>query len=244
MVVPHANSPRARLRYPGRPSQPYLDGGMPVQTDDLNRASHGVRRVHEHHRPRPVTRPGKGKNRSDPAAVYEGQLAEIDMDWVVPVKVRECERELRRREEVKLTRQAQTDERVDGRNLKNSRRQLRYPCFDSVRSKHDQQCTIKISCMSSPESNRWHFLTNHSQVLLCIEHSPDSRLRDIAEMVGVTERAAQRIVRDLVDAGYVRRERVGRRNRYVVNSHAPMRHPAQSEFEVGALLRLLRPERE
>jgi DNA-binding Lrp family transcriptional regulator len=98
--------------------------------------------------------------------------------------------------------------------------------------------------MSSPESHRWHFLTNHSQVLLCIEHNPDSRLRDIAEMVGVTERAAQRIVRDLVEAGYVRRERVGRRNRYVVNSHAPMRHPAQSEFEVGALLRVLRPERE
>jgi MarR family protein len=114
----------------------------------------------------------------------------------------------------------------------------------SLRSKHDQQSTIIMSCMSSPESNRWHFLTNHSQVLLCIEHNPDSRLRDIAEMVGVTERAAQRIVRDLVDAGYVSRERVGRRNRYAVNSHAPMRHPAQSEFEVGALLRLLRPERE
>jgi DNA-binding Lrp family transcriptional regulator len=95
--------------------------------------------------------------------------------------------------------------------------------------------------MSSPELHRWHFLTNHSQVLLCIEHNPDSRLRDIAEMVGVTERAAQRIVKDLVDAGYLRRERVGRRNRYVVNGHVPMRHPAQSEFEVGELLRLLRP---
>jgi DNA-binding Lrp family transcriptional regulator len=95
--------------------------------------------------------------------------------------------------------------------------------------------------MSSPESNRWHFLTNHSQVLLCIEHNPDARLRDIADLVGVTERAAQRIVKDLVDTGYVRRERVGRRNRYVVDPHAPMRHPAQSEFEVGELLRLLRP---
>jgi DNA-binding Lrp family transcriptional regulator len=95
--------------------------------------------------------------------------------------------------------------------------------------------------MSSPESNRWHFLTNHSQVLLCIEHNADARLRDIADLVGVTERAAQRIVKDLVDAGYVRRERVGRRNRYVVDPHAPMRHPAQSEFEVGELLRLLRP---
>ena len=101
MVVPHANSPGARLRYPGRISQPYLDGGMLVQTDDLNRASDGLRRVHEHHRPRPVARPSKGKDRSDPAAVYECQLAEIEMDWVVPVKVRQCERELRRREEVK-----------------------------------------------------------------------------------------------------------------------------------------------
>ena len=220
---------------------------MLVQTDDLNRASHGLRRIHEHHRPRPVARPDKGKDRSDPTAVYERQLAEIEMDRVGPVKVRECECEceLRRREEIELTRQAQTDERVDRSNLKNSGRQLPYPlCFDSVRSKHDQQSTIRMSCMSSPESSRWHFLTNHSQVLLCIEHNPDSRLRDIAEMVGVTERAAQRIVRDLVDAGYVRRERVGRRNRYAVDSHAPMRHPAQSEFEVGALLRLLRPTHE
>ena len=64
---------------------------------------------------------------------------------------------------------------------------------------------------------------------------------DVAEMVGVTERAAQRIVKDLAEAGYVKRERVGRRNRYVVNPHAPMRHPAQSEVEVGELLRLLRP---
>lgn len=96
-----------------------------------------------------------------------------------------------------------------------------------------------MSGMSSPESNRWHFLTNHSQVLLCIEHNPDARLRDIADLVGVTERAAQRIVKDLVDTGYVTRERVGRRNRYVVDPHAPMRHPAQSEFEVGELLRLL-----
>ena len=97
--------------------------------------------------------------------------------------------------------------------------------------------------MSSHESSRWHFLTNHSQVLLCIEHNPDTRLREIADLVGVTERAAQRIVKDLVDAGYVRRERVGRRNRYVVDPHAPMRHPAQSELEVGELLRLLQPQR-
>src|SRR6476660_10371789 len=184
------------------PSQPYLDGGMLVQTDDLNRASNSLRRVHEHHRPRPVARPGEGKDRSDPAAVYERQLAEIDMDRVVSVKVRECERELRRGEEVKLPRQTQTDERVHWTNLKNGRRQLPYPLASiQVRSKHDEQCTIRMSCMSSPESHRWHFLTNHSQVLLCIEHNPDSRLRDIAEMVGVTERAAQRIVKDLVDTG-------------------------------------------
>jgi DNA-binding MarR family transcriptional regulator len=94
--------------------------------------------------------------------------------------------------------------------------------------------------MSSPESNSWHFLTNHAQVLLCIQRNAETRLRDIAEMVGVTERAAQRIVKDLVDAGYVHRERIGRRNRYGINPHAPMRHPAQSEHEVGELLRLLR----
>lgn len=94
--------------------------------------------------------------------------------------------------------------------------------------------------MSSPENtNKWHFLTSHSQVLLCINRDPEARLRDIAAIVGITERAAHRVVSDLVEAGYVSRERVGRRNHYSVNADLPMRHPSQRDHEIGELLDLL-----
>ena len=77
-------------------------------------------------------------------------------------------------------------------------------------------------------------------MLLCIERDPDARLRDIAETVGITERAAQRIVSDLVDAGYVTREREGRRNRYALDRSMRMRHPSQFSHEIGELLDVLR----
>jgi DNA-binding MarR family transcriptional regulator len=96
--------------------------------------------------------------------------------------------------------------------------------------------------MSSPESNSWHFLTNHAQVLLCIQNDEEARMRDIADTVGVTERAAQRITNDLVASGYVTRERIGRRNRYRINPDARMRHPAQREHAIGDLLELLSSE--
>ena len=95
--------------------------------------------------------------------------------------------------------------------------------------------------MSSENAERpWRFLTNHTQVLLCIARDPDIRLRDVAEMVGITERASQRIVRDLVESEFVTRERVGRRSRYVVNSSRTMRHEAQADHEIGELLEALR----
>jgi predicted transcriptional regulator len=92
---------------------------------------------------------------------------------------------------------------------------------------------------SSNKDKTWRFLTNHTQVLLCIEREPDVRFRDIAEAVGITERAAQRIVADLIESGYVESERIGRRNHYRVNPNIAMRHPAQDGHEVGELLRLL-----
>ncbi len=100
--------------------------------------------------------------------------------------------------------------------------------------------------MSSPETNgrTWHFLTSHTQVLLAIQRDPDVRLRDVATTVGITERAAQRIVNDLVEARYVNRERVGRRNRYVVNPHTLMRHPSQVDHEIGELLAAFRSDPE
>jgi DNA-binding transcriptional ArsR family regulator len=88
----------------------------------------------------------------------------------------------------------------------------------------------------------WHFLSNHTQVLLCLQRDPNARFRDIAQRVGITERAAQRIVADLIETGYVESERVGRRNHYRINTDAAMRHPAQEGHEIGELLKLLRPE--
>jgi DNA-binding IclR family transcriptional regulator len=97
--------------------------------------------------------------------------------------------------------------------------------------------------MSSTSNDKtWRFLSNHTQVLLCIQRDPDLRYRDIAQMVGITERAAQRIVADLIESGYVESKRVGRRNHYRVNTDVAMRHPAQDGHDVGELLRLLRLE--
>lgn len=86
----------------------------------------------------------------------------------------------------------------------------------------------------------WTFLTNHAHVLLCIAAEPDVRLRDVAERVGITERAAQRIVADLVEEGYVTREKVGRRNKYKVKENLPMRHPLHRDHAVGDIVRVLR----
>ena len=97
--------------------------------------------------------------------------------------------------------------------------------------------------MSSPEQEKtWRFLSNHTQVLLCIQRDPDARFRDIAERVGITERAAQRIVADLITSGYVESERIGRRNHYRVNPDIAMRHPAQEGHDIGEVLRLLKLE--
>ena len=85
----------------------------------------------------------------------------------------------------------------------------------------------------------WTFLTNHAHVLLCIARDPGIRLVDIARHVGVTERAAQRIVADLVEAGYLSRSRDGRRNRYVVHADRPLRHPLAQTHEIGELLDVL-----
>jgi DNA-binding IclR family transcriptional regulator len=92
---------------------------------------------------------------------------------------------------------------------------------------------------STEEPKTWTFLTNHAQVLLCLAETPDIRLRDVAEHVGITERATQRILAELVEAGYVKVERVGRRNRYTVDRDHAMRHSAQLGYEIGALLEAL-----
>jgi DNA-binding transcriptional ArsR family regulator len=88
---------------------------------------------------------------------------------------------------------------------------------------------------------RWDFLTNHAHVLVCVAHDPGIRLRDIADAVGITERAAHRILSELVEEGYVLRERHGRRNRYEVKPELPLRHPLVQGREVGELIKVLAP---
>jgi DNA-binding MarR family transcriptional regulator len=98
--------------------------------------------------------------------------------------------------------------------------------------------------MSSAEAPKtWTFLTNHAQVLLCLAEAPDIRLRDVAERVGITERATQRILAELVEAGYVKTTRVGRRNSYTVDREHAMRHSAQLGYEIGTLLEALSEKR-
>src|SRR5918995_3748083 len=93
---------------------------------------------------------------------------------------------------------------------------------------------------ASPQAApHWDFLTNHAHVLVCMARDPGIRLRHIATAVGITERAAHRILSELVDEGYVVRERQGRRNRYQVKPELPLRHPLVQEREVGDLLEVL-----
>jgi hypothetical protein len=98
---------------------------------------------------------------------------------------------------------------------------------------------IKLGCVTREEPPRWSFLTNHAQVLLCIAHDPGIRLRDIGEAVGITERAAHRIVVELAAAGYISRRRDGRRNHYTIQSHLPLPDPLAREQKIGDLLAIL-----
>lgn len=93
--------------------------------------------------------------------------------------------------------------------------------------------------MSQDTSPSWSFLTNHARVLVCIAHDPGVRLREIGEAVGITERAAHRIVAELADAGYISRRRKGRRNHYRIRSHLPVPDPVAQEQKIGDLLTIL-----
>src|SRR5271155_3387019 len=86
---------------------------------------------------------------------------------------------------------------------------------------------------------RWAFLTNHAQVLVCIANEPGVRLRDISERVGITERAAHRIVAELADAGYITRKRTGRRNAYLIHTDLPLPDALARNQSVGDLLAIL-----
>lgn len=93
-------------------------------------------------------------------------------------------------------------------------------------------------------SGSWTFLTNHAHVLICLTADPHLRIRDLAARIGITERAVQRIISELEEAGYLTHEREGRRNVYRVRPNRPLRHPIESHQTIGVLLEALsRPSR-
>ena len=86
---------------------------------------------------------------------------------------------------------------------------------------------------------KWSFLTNHARALVCIAHDPGVRLRNIAAALGITERSAYGIVTDLVDAGYIVKDKDGRRNRYQIQGHLPLRESVGRERTIGEVLDVL-----
>jgi len=93
-------------------------------------------------------------------------------------------------------------------------------------------------CYHRLMETRWTFLTNHSHVLICLAREPELRLRDVAQRVGITERAVQRIVAELEEAGAITRERDGRRNRYAVHVEVKLRHPIEAHRTIADLIAL------
>ena len=98
---------------------------------------------------------------------------------------------------------------------------------------------LSTTSQATDTTHKWGFLTNHAQVLVCIARDPGIRLRDIGERVGITERAAHRIVAEIAAAGYITRERQGRRNHYTINAHLPLPDPNAGEQNIGELLEIL-----
>ncbi|MDH3224138.1 MAG: winged helix-turn-helix domain-containing protein [Gemmatimonadota bacterium] len=92
-------------------------------------------------------------------------------------------------------------------------------------------------------SSGWHFLTNHAHVLLCISDDHDATVRELAQRVGITERAVIRIVGELDEAGYLERTREGRRNHYTIQHHRPLRHHVEAHRTVGDLIEMYRFDR-
>lgn len=101
----------------------------------------------------------------------------------------------------------------------------------------------ELTIMATSKPPSWTFLTNHAQVLVCIAADPGIRLRELGDRVAITERAAHRIVAELADAGYIARERIGRRNHYTINTDFPLPDQVVRERKIGDLLAILAPER-
>ena len=93
----------------------------------------------------------------------------------------------------------------------------------------------------SHDAPHWNFFTNHAHVLICLSRNAAQPLREVALSVGITERAVQRIVTELEEAGYLERKRVGRQNQYVIHAEGNLRHPLESHRTIGDLLEVVVP---
>ena len=101
--------------------------------------------------------------------------------------------------------------------------------------------SVDTTNKTAPQSTvTWTFLSNHAHVLICLAHTPDLRMRDIAQAVGITERAVQRIVAELTEGGFLSVSKDGRRNRYTVHDDLPLRHPVEAHKSIRDLLALVR----
>jgi DNA-binding transcriptional ArsR family regulator len=100
-----------------------------------------------------------------------------------------------------------------------------------------ERCEVAVNSLDVSSSS-WTFLTHHARVLLEIARDPEARLRDIADSIGITERAVQGIVTDLREAGYLTRFKVGRRNHYRINPEQRFRYPTEADRPIGILLNM------
>jgi DNA-binding MarR family transcriptional regulator len=88
-------------------------------------------------------------------------------------------------------------------------------------------------------SSQWTFLSNHAHVLICLSRNPDLVLRDVADLVGITERSIQKIIRDLEEAGVITKKRIGRRNVYTLHTDTHLRHPVESHCTIKKLIKTI-----
>ena len=98
---------------------------------------------------------------------------------------------------------------------------------------------ITKSKSTSKKNHYWTFLSNHSHVIVCLHRDPEIRLKDISALVGITERAVQAIINDLLTADVLKIEKIGRRNKYILNLDYPLRHQLENKRKIGELLRLI-----
>lgn len=96
-----------------------------------------------------------------------------------------------------------------------------------------------IASEAPKASPGWTFLSNHAHVLAVLHSDPEKVLREVAIEVGITERAVQKIIQDLEDGGFIKRERVGRHNRYHIHTGQSLRHPIEAHRKIGDLLKLI-----